>query len=73
MAETGNMKSRGLVIEEVTMSDVRSTADSKIDDLLKSRQFRKKVREVAVEVLDDFFREMWRKKGFWQTGLKNGN
>ena len=55
------------------MSDVRSTADSKIDDFLKSRQLRKKVREVAVEVLDDFFREMWRKKGFWQTGLKNGN
>lgn len=59
------------MLEEVTMGDVRSTVDSKVDDYVKSRQFKKKVREVAVEVLNDFFGEMWRKRNFWQSGLKN--
>ena len=46
--------------------------DSKLDDFLNKRELKKMVRGVVTDVIDDFFREMWRKNGFWKTSLKNG-
>lgn len=63
---------RDLVIEELTKTEVRSMIDSKLDDFLNKRELKKMVRGVVADVMDDFFREMWRKNGFWKTSLKNG-
>lgn len=63
---------RDLVIEELTKTEVRSMIDSKLDDFLNKRELKKMVRGVVTDVIDDFFREMWRKNGFWKTSLKNG-
>lgn len=63
---------RDLVIEELTKTEVRSMIDSKLDDFLNKRELKKMVRGVVADVIDDFFREMWRKNGFWKTSLKNG-
>lgn len=30
------------------------------------------VREITADVIDDFFQQMWHKKGFWKNTLKNG-
>ena len=60
-----------MVLEELTKQEVKNIIDDKIDDYKGSRDFKKKVREIAVDVLDDFFREMWRKNGFWKNPLKN--
>ena len=46
--------------------------NSRLAAYLKDRDFKKEVRDVAVEVLDNFCREMWNKRGFWKTPLKNG-
>jgi hypothetical protein len=46
--------------------------DSKLDSFIKEREFKKKVRSIAVDVLEDLFKEMWRKNGFWKNSLKNG-
>ena len=38
----------------------------------KERELRKKIREITSDVIDDLFRELWQKKGFWKNNLKNG-
>lgn len=58
--------------EEITKAEIRSMIDGKLDDFLKDRELRRKIRELSADVLDDLFRELWQKKGFWKTGLKNG-
>lgn len=63
---------KNIIKEELTKSDVRSMIDSELEDFLKERNFKKMVREIAVDVIDDFFQQMWHKKGFWKSGLKNG-
>ena len=61
---------RRIISEELSRSDVKSIIDSQISQAYKEREFKKKVRERATDVLDDFFHEMWRKKGFWKNSLK---
>lgn len=63
---------RQIILEELSRQDVKSMIDSKIDEFVKEKEFKKKVRNIAVDVLEDLFREMWRKNGFWKNSLKNG-
>lgn len=63
---------RQIILEELTRQDVKSMIDSKLDSYIKEREFKKKVRSIAVDVLEDLFKEMWRKNGFWKNSLKNG-
>lgn len=63
---------KNLIKEELTKSDVRSMINSALDDFLKERELRKRIRELSAEILEDFFKQMWQRKGFWQTGIKNG-
>lgn len=46
--------------------------DSKLDSYIKERDFKKEVRKITADVIEDFFKEMWRKNGFWKNSLKNG-
>lgn len=61
---------RRIVSEELTRSDVRNIFDSRMEDYIKEKEFKKAVRAMAVDVLEDFFNEMWRKKGMWKSSLK---
>lgn len=61
-----------IIREELSRQEVKSMIDSKLDEYLKEREFKKKVRSIAVDVLEDLFKEMWRKNGFWKNSLKNG-
>ena len=54
-------------MEELSRSDVKSAFDS----YMKEREFKNAVREIAADVLDDFFHEMWRKKSFWKNSIKH--
>lgn len=60
-----------MVYEELTKPEVRSMINDRFSSLMKEREFKKEIRNIAVEVLDDFFHEMWRKNGFWKNPLKN--
>lgn len=63
---------RKLVREELTKGEVRGIVDDKLDSFLKDKDLNKKIRSVTADVLAEFFREMWRKDGFWKNSLKNG-
>ena len=61
-----------IINEELNTIEVRSMINSKLEDYLKERTFKKAVREIVVDVIEEYFREMWRKSGFWKNPLKNG-
>ena len=63
---------RTLIREEMSRSEVRGIIDSELDSFLKEKEFSKKVRGIVADVIGEFFREMWRKDGFWKNALKNG-
>ena len=67
-----NESIRNMVLEELSKSEVRSMIDSKLDSFLKEREFKKSVRSITADVIEEFFREMWRKNGFWKNSIKNG-
>lgn len=58
--------------EDVNKTEVKNIVRDKLDDFLKEREFKKMVRSIAADVIEDFFQQMWLKKGFWKSGLKNG-
>lgn len=62
---------RKIIREELTRQEVNGMIDSKLDSYIKDRDVKKEIRGIAVDILDDFFREMWRKNGFWKNPLKN--
>lgn len=61
-----------IIKEELNKTEVRSMISSKLTDHLNEREFKKAVRAIVVDVLEEYFREMWRKSGFWKNPLKNG-
>ena len=48
----------------------RGQMEYAIDDLLKSKEFEKKVNNIVVDTLSDFLESMWTKKSYWKTMLK---
>lgn len=63
-------KIKKLVVEELSKNDVRGIINDKFASLMKDSDFKKEVRAIAVDVIDDFFNEMYTRKGFWKSGLK---
>lgn len=63
---------RQMVLEELSKQEVKSMINAKLNDYINEREFKKAVRQVAADVLEDFFKEAWRKNGFWKNQLKNG-
>lgn len=63
-------KLRRMVFEELSKNEVRSIINDKFSSLIKDSDFKKEVRSIAVDVIDDFFKEMYTRKGFWKSGLK---
>ena len=63
---------RKIINEEITSSEVRSIVNSKIEDLLKDKEFEKRVKELTTDAMEMFFRTMYNKRNFWKSELKNG-
>ena len=60
-----------IIYEELTKQEVKSLINNRLDGFRKEREFKKIIREITIDVLDDFFRELWQKKSFWKSPLKN--
>lgn len=56
--------------EEVTTADVRRIVNSKLDELLKQREFEKKVNEISAKVLEKFITQLFNKRLMWTNSLK---
>ena len=63
---------RKTINEEITSSEVRNIVNSKIEDLLKDKEFEKRVKELTTDAMERFCRTMYNKRNFWKSELKNG-
>lgn len=65
-------KIRILVKEELTKTEVNSLINNKVDSILQSNEFKRKVKAITADVLEDLYRTMYQKKSFWQSSVKQG-
>ena len=61
---------RQLVKEELTKAEVRSMINSRIDDILDGREFRKKVVNITADVIDEFLTNFGNRKNFWKSMIR---
>ena len=59
------MKRNHKINEELTKSDVRSIMSSEY----KSADFKKAVKEISAEVIEDLFRTLWNLSSTWKGGV----
>ena len=59
-----------LITEELTKSDVSSMISNSIDSKLSSRDFEKKVKEIASDVLNELFKILWQRINMWKCSVK---
>lgn len=65
-------KIRILVKEELTKAEVNSLINNKVDSILQSNEFKRKVKAITADVLENLYRTMYQKKAFWQSSVKQG-
>lgn len=61
---------RELVTEELTKPEVNSLINDKVESILRSNDFKRKVKEITADVLEDLYRTMYQRKSFWQSSIK---
>lgn len=62
---------REMVNEELTRNDVRSIINSRIEEYIEGRDFKKKVSTIAADVIDELLTNFWQRKGFWKSMLRH--
>ena len=59
-----------LIEEEVSRSDINSIISNKIDTMLKSNDFKKSVKSIIADTLEELYRAFYQRKSFWQSAIK---
>ena len=62
---------RSIIEEEFTKSEISSLIANKIDDNLSSAAFKKKVKELASDVVSELFKILWQRNSFWKSSVMN--
>ena len=65
-----NNKIYQILMEELSKSDVSSMIDRKLSSSLDSKDFKKKVKELSAEVVNDLFKILWQRNSFWKNSVK---
>jgi hypothetical protein len=60
---------RKIILEELSKSDVESIVSRKIDDSYDSREFKKAVKKLSAEVIEDLYRTLWNRSSMWRGGV----
>ena len=66
-----NNKIYQILMEELSKSDVSSMIDRKLSSSLDSKDFKKKVKELSAEVVNDLFKILWQRNSVWKNSVKN--
>ena len=58
-----------IIKEELNKTEVRSMINSRLEDHLKERDFKKAVKEITAEVIEDLYRTLWNRSSTWKGGV----
>ena len=62
---------RSFLIEEITKGEISSMIASKLGDNMNSREFKRKVKEIAADVVNEIFKILWQRNSFWKSASVN--
>ena len=55
--------------EELTTQDVNSMINDKLSVYIKKYEMTKEVKKIVSDVMEEFFKMMYNKRGFWKNNL----
>lgn len=58
------------IIEEITKGEIDDLISKRLDTLIKSREFKSKVKEISGGVVEELFKILWTRKSFWSEPIK---
>lgn len=58
-----------IISEEINKSDVESIVSRKLSSSYDSKEFKKAVKEITAEVIEDLYRTLWNRSSTWKGGV----
>ena len=60
---------REIINEEISKTEVESIVSNRLSSAYNSKDFKKAVKEVTAEVIEDLFRTLWNRSSAWKGGI----
>jgi len=60
---------RQIINEEINKTEVESIVSNRISSAYNSRDFKKAVKEITAEVIEDLFKTLWNRSSMWKGGI----
>ena len=60
---------KNIIKEELTKQDVNSMINDKLSFYIKKYEMSKEVKKIVSDVMEEFFKMMYNKRGFWKNNL----
>ena len=55
--------------EELTKSEVESIVSNRLSSAYDTREFKKAVKEITAQVIEDLYRTLWNRSSTWKGGV----
>ena len=60
---------REIINEEISKTEVESIVSNRISSAYNSRDFKKAVKDITADVIEDLFRTLWNRSSTWKGGV----
>ena len=64
MTKNGNS-----INEELTKSEVESIVSNRLSSAYDTKEFKKAVKEITAQVIEDLYRTLWNRSSTWKGGV----
>lgn len=58
-----------IITEEINKTDVESIINRKLSSSYDSREFKKAVKDITAEVIEDLYKTLWNRSSMWKGGV----
>ena len=58
-----------IITEEINKTDVENIVSRNIDSMYDSKDFKKTVKEIVADVLEELYRTLWNRSSMWKGGV----
>ena len=60
---------RQIISEEISKTDVEAIVSRKLSSSYDSKDFKRAVKEVTADVIEDLFKTLWNRSSSWKGGI----
>lgn len=58
-----------IINEEISKTEVESIVSNRLSSAYNSRDFKKAVKDITADVIEDLFRTLWNRSSTWKGGV----